>query len=91
MAFDIHQYPEWEQKGGLGAIDAFAVTPSDSVNFTQGTIRGLYVGGTGNVSLVTGNGNTVLFSAIPAGTFLPVLCSRVNSTATTATLIVGLV
>ena len=69
------------------AKDAKAVTPSDSaVNaFTQ-----LYVGGTGNVALVTADGTTVTFSGVPAGTILPISTAQVLSTNTTATLILGL-
>ena len=65
------------------------VTPHDSTNFTKLT-RGLYVGGTGNLVAVMDDGTTCLFSAIPVGTILPIQCKRVNSTSTTATLIVAL-
>jgi hypothetical protein len=90
MAFDVHQFPEWEMKGGLGAYDAFVITPSDTVDFSQGTVRGIYVGGAGNVTLITPAGTTVLFTALPVGTFMPVLASRVKATGTTATALVGL-
>jgi hypothetical protein len=66
------------------------VTPSDSVNFTQGTTRWLYVGGTGNITAVMEDETTCLFSTIPAGALLPISCKRINSTATTATTIVAL-
>lgn len=67
--------------------DAKVLVPSDTVNdgFTS-----LYVGGAGNITLVTESGKTVLFTAVPVGTILPVRGSRVNSTATTATLLIGL-
>lgn len=68
---------------------AFAVTPSNTVNFTNPT-RGLYVGGTGDVVAIVG-GSPVTFVAVPAGTVLPIVATRVNSTSTTATSIVGLV
>jgi hypothetical protein len=68
---------------------SFAITPSDSVNFTY-AIRGIYVGGTGNIVVVNENGSTVTFSNVPVGLILPVRCIRVNSTSTTATLMVGL-
>jgi hypothetical protein len=70
--------------------DAFAVTPSNSTNFTA-TARALYIGGIGDVTVVTANGNVVTFAAVPTGTILPIRCSRVNSTLTTATSIVGLI
>ncbi len=62
---------------------AATVTPSDSVAFTENA-RALYVGVAGDVTLVTLGGETVLFKAVPAGTLLPVRCTRVNNTATTA-------
>lgn len=66
-----------------------AVTPSNSDNLPDG-VRGLYVGGAGNAVLVDTAGNAVTFTAIPAGSFLPVQVLRVNSTNTTATGIVAL-
>lgn len=71
------------------AGQAYAVTPSDSVDFTQGKCRGLYVGGAGNVVAIVGNA-AVTFSAVPVGTTLWVEASRVNNTNTTATLMVAL-
>lgn len=72
------------------ASDAFAVTPSNSTSFSQGTARGLYIGTTGDVSVVTPSGVTVVFTAVPVGWF-PVNCTRVNVTGTTAANIVGLI
>lgn len=70
------------------ARNAEAVTPSDSVNLDQ-VAKALYVGTTGNITLVTPEGDTVLFSNVPVG-FFPVQTARVNSTATTASNIVAL-
>lgn len=69
--------------------EPFAITKSDTVNFAF-TVRGIYVGGTGDVVVVTERGNTVTFSAVPVGVILPVRAIRVNSTSTTATLMVGM-
>jgi len=71
-----------------------AVTPHDTTNFGPASrptlTRALYVGGAGNV-VVVGEGDVpVTFTAVPAGTFLPVRCKRVNNTGTTATAIVRL-
>lgn len=52
--------------------------------------RALYVGGTGNINLITRDGQTVLFSTIPAGTIIPIQVKQVLSTSTTATTIVAL-
>lgn len=69
--------------------NGFAVTPSDGTDFSR-TVRGLYVGGTGNVVVVFPDDSTVTFSSVPAGTILPVRIKRVNSTSTTATNMVAL-
>ena len=69
------------------AADAVVLVPSDTVN--QGPFRRLFLGVTGDVTLVTLGGTTVLFKAVAKG-ILDVGCSRVNSTATTATDMVGL-
>ena len=72
----------------VSAHSAFVVTPSDATIIPA--TRGLYVGGTGNLSVVMAeDGNTVLFSAVPAGSILPIQVVQVLA-ATTATLIVAL-
>lgn len=63
--------------------NAAAVTPHDSTNLTAPGL--LYVGGAGDISVLTAGGQTVTFSAVPAGSFLPVVVLRVNATSTTAT------
>lgn len=70
-------------------VFSFAVTPSDSVDFTV-FVRSLYVGVSGNVVVVNYDGSTVTFTAVPAGSILPVCCRRVNATNTSATNIVGI-
>lgn len=50
----------------------------------------LYVGGTGNVSVITIGGDSVIFSGVPAGTTLPIQVLRVKSTGTTATSIIAM-
>jgi hypothetical protein len=66
-----------------------AVTPSDSVDLTQVT-RALYVGGAGDVTLITAGGDTALFKAVPVGTTLNVRAARVTATGTTATNLLAL-
>ncbi len=78
---------ESPQISNLPACDGVVIVPSDTVN--QGPFRGLYVGVAGNITLVTLAGNTVLFKSVPVGIF-SVGCTRVNSTATAATDMVGL-
>jgi len=68
---------------------AAAVTPSDVTNLTP-SAKALYVGGAGDISLVTLAGDEVTLVGVPAGTFVPIRVARVNSTSTTATSIVAL-
>lgn len=50
----------------------------------------LYVGSAGDVSVTTIGGDTVIFSAVPAGTILPVQILSVNSTGTVPTSFIAL-
>jgi hypothetical protein len=70
------------------ARDAQNVTKSDTTVYTP-PLNGVWVGGEGDVEVVTPAGSTVLFSAVPAGTLLPVQASKVMSTNTTATNLAG--
>ena len=74
---------------------AVAITPSDTtvygpVGNNGGVLDALYVGGVGDVAVTTEAGDVVTFKAPPLGTILPIRCTKVMSTNTTATLILGL-
>lgn len=71
------------------AEDYVTISPSDTTNFVDGTCRGIYVGVTGNIAVVNEIGSVVTFSNVPVGIF-PVRAIRVNSTNTTATMLVAL-
>lgn len=86
MPFRVH--PSANDAAGPGE-QFFAITPHDSTNFAY-TVRGIYVGVAGNVVAVNEAGTAVTFTAVPAGTILPIYANRVNSTSTTATNMVGL-
>lgn len=73
---------------GLTGQGGVAITPSDTVS--QGAFRALYVGGVGNVTMIGLDGNSVLFTAVPAGTFLQVGFTKIMATGTTATVMVGI-
>ena len=45
----------------------------------------LYVGGTGNVSVITIGGDQITFNGVPAGTTLPIQVVKLRDTNTTAT------
>lgn len=66
--------------------DAIAITKSDSTTFD---VRALYIGAAGDVVVTTRAGNDVTFKAVPAGSILPIRCTKVKA-ATTASEIVGL-
>jgi hypothetical protein len=70
------------------AEKAAAVTPNDAtvVNF-----RSLYVGTGGNLTVTMAGGGDVLFPAVPSGAILPIRVSKVLSSGTGASNIVGLV
>ena len=67
---------------------AAAVTPSDSAALPVASKR-LWVGGAGNVTVVTVGGSTVTYTGVPAGTYLQVRANQVKATGTTATNIVA--
>lgn len=75
------------------ATGGFAVTPSDTVNFTM-KARALYIGGAGTGTLTVllnkDSPDTLAFAGIPVGTIIPIECWRVNATGTGVTNIVAL-
>lgn len=81
--------PFWVNHAYGSAKDTFTITPHDSTNFTYNA-DAIYVGVTGNITLINGAGASQLFSNVPVGIF-SIRCSRVNSTGTTATNLVGLI
>ena len=70
------------------------ISPDDSADIpTPDSQRmiGIYVGGAGDLSVTTfDNVSQVVFSAVPAGTILPITVRRVNAAATTATNLLAL-
>lgn len=82
--------PRPSPKAGLAiARDAAEITKSDTVDFAKGPCDAIYVGGAGIVQAVMWNDVVVPFTAV-AGGYLNICCKRVNSTNTTATLLVAL-
>lgn len=63
--------------------DAAAVTPSDTVNFTEPSI--IFSGAGGTIRVLTAQGSTVTFTNVQAGAILPVQVLRVFASTTTAT------
>lgn len=77
---------------------AAAVTPSDTVDIPSVSTQNgtgnngcvLYVGGYGDVRVLTAGGDDVTFVGINGGTFVPVQVLRVFATNTNATNIVAM-
>ena len=72
--------------------DIFTATPQNFVVYVMSPQSGLgnpgcylYIGGTGNVSVVTLGGDTITFVGVPAGTTLPIQVVKLRATGTTAT------
>jgi hypothetical protein len=82
----------------LQGRSAAAVTPSDTTNIPSVSTEDgsgnngcvLYVGGAGDVKVLTVGGNEVTLVGIAAGTFIPIQVLRVFATGTTATNIVAI-
>lgn len=64
-----------------------AVTPNDSGDHPY---NALFIGGAGDVKVDLVDGGTLTFINLPAGSLLPVHVTRVYSTGTSATNILGL-
>ncbi|PWE56187.1 hypothetical protein DEM27_12210 [Metarhizobium album] len=72
------------------ASSGFSITPNDATDLAE-TVRALYVGGGGNLSVTMLSGEVVTLANVFAGSILPLRAVRVRATGTTATDIVGLV
>lgn len=68
---------------------AFSITPDDGTDLALAT-RGLMVGGTGSVALVTTAGDTATLTGLQPGQQYAIRIRRVLATGTTATGLVGL-
>lgn len=70
-------------------VNGAAVSPHDTNELTYVT-RAIYIGGAGNIVLVTVGGDTLTLIALPVGTVFPVRAKIIKNTSTTATNIVAL-
>ena len=66
------------------------ITPNDGADLPLSVCRAIYVGSGGDISIVDLSGTTVVFTAVLAGSILPVQTARVNATTTTATSLIAL-
>lgn len=67
-----------------------AITPSDTVDESAGPFKAIYVGVAGNVAIVGLDNVAVTLVGATAGSILPLIGRRVNSTNTTASSLVAL-
>lgn len=77
----------------VGVVTAAEAVDISSTDHTfANTVRGLYVGGAGDVILrLVGDDADVTFKAVPVGSILPFAAAIVRRTNTTATFLVGLI
>ena len=74
----------------VSAHRAATINPNNTLVFEQPT-RGIYVGSFGNLTVdMADGGSSILFVGVQGGTVLPIQVTRVYSTGTTATNMVGL-
>jgi hypothetical protein len=71
------------------AQSGFAITPNDAADLAAET-RGLWVGASGDLSLVLASGDEVTMPGVVGGTLLPLRVRRVKASGTSATQLVGL-
>lgn len=77
------------QRNFLGSGTKFAaITPHNSTDIPL--TRAVYVGGAGDIVAIDADGSATTFTAVAAGTLLPIRVSRINSTSTTATALVAI-
>ena len=67
-----------------------AITKSDSTTYDP-PLRGVYVGSVGDVAVLpVGNAAAVTFVGVPTGSYVWAVCTKVMSTGTSASSMVGL-
>lgn len=72
-------------QGGISApaFDAATVVVDTAIVPTGAFCRSIWVGTTGDISVVLVSGNTAVFKSVPVG-ILPICATKVNSSGTTA-------
>jgi hypothetical protein len=77
--------PQYINRTVQGYSKITGVTPSNTLPVPPGT-KALYVEGTGNVTVqMPGAPSTFTYTAVPAGTWLPIAPEKVMATGTSAT------
>lgn len=71
------------------ATGVLNVGGGSDTDLTDGICKAFYVGGGGNVKIICG-GTTVTLNGVQTGSVIPIQCSRIFDTDTTATGIIAL-
>lgn len=79
----------WDVQTVVPSDSAAPATPAKAEGATP-RLFGIYVGGTGDVTVVTEGGSTATYKAVPVGTTIYGRFTRVKSTGTNATLMLAL-
>lgn len=81
MGYDVKNVPSFPTKH-------MSLTPNDTTTFQYATA--ILVMNAGNVAVADEDGVVLTYSNVPAFTVLPIMCSKLMSTNTTATGFIGL-
>lgn len=69
------------------AMEAAAVTPSNSADLPNGICRALYIGTGGDLVVDTYGNSSITFTGVLGGTILPLQIKRVRATSTAANMV----
>ena len=58
------------------------ITISSSPTYSAGAVRAVWVGGAGDLSVVTVDGSTVLLVGVTAGSLIPAIITKLNGSST---------
>jgi len=58
------------------------ITLSSSPTYNAGEVRGVWVGGAGDLSIVTVDGSTILMVGVTAGSLIPAMVTKVKGSST---------
>jgi hypothetical protein len=84
------RYSSYAKSLSSPADHGFSINPSDTLDLAEAT-RAIYVGTGGDIVATLNSGADITLSNVPTGSVLPIRCSRVKATNTTAANLVGLV
>lgn len=77
------------QGSGEPAVNGFLISPDDAA-YLPFVPRAIYIGISGNLSVMLFNGDIVVFTNAAAGSVLPLRVIKVFSTGTTALNLIGM-